>query len=355
MKCPQIAFVYGTRPEAAKLAPLVRQLDPSADLTLYCTGQHTTLLRDGLGAKLARHPGYVNLTVAATPDPQDYPRALDKALRGRLIDHAHPPYDWVVVQGDTASAYAGAVLASTLELPIAHVEAGVRSGDRADPYPEEGFRIAIDSLAEAHYCATKGNMVNVVTEQPWAKPVLTGNTGIDALFEDCRPTDPKERANRCLVTLHRRETLESGRISQVIDGLLTACRLLPRTTFFWPLHPNPLIEKAIPKRNRPTNLRVIGPLPHATFTDMLAFSSLVLTDSGGVQEEAAALGIPAAIARRVTDRPESVDLGLAILAGTTAQGVTRAIVECRELQIRPSLCFGDGTASSRIADHLLAL
>ena len=343
-------MVYGTRPEAAKCWPLVQELRRRGIVPhLFCTGQHTTLLQDGLGAKLAFQAGYVNLRTPAVGNPYDYPKALDKALRWRL-EHLEP--DWVLVQGDTASAYAGAVLAATLTLRIGHIEAGIRSGDRMDPWPEEGFRSAIDGLSEAHFCATPANLRHITEEHPAAQPLLTGNTGIDTLLASVgHQTRPK--ADRCLVTLHRRETLESGRVLDVLKGLTQACRLRRTLHFVWPVHPNPLLAEALRTLNPPDNLELIPPLPHATFTDLLAHSRCVLTDSGGVQEEAAALGIPAAIARNVTDRPESVDLGLAKLAGTSVDGVREAIQWAAEATIQPSLCFGDGHASERIADYLV--
>ena len=342
-------MVFGTRPEAVKLLPLVRALrQAGTHPTVVCTGQHTDLLHGPHVDELLGDHG-IHLAIPALRNPELYVSRLEDPLRAALQG-----LDRVIVQGDTASALAGARAAGG---EICHVEAGIRSGNLEDPWPEEGFRRQIDGLAHRHYCATSDNAEAVRQDRPDASPLLTGNTGIDALLALTQPVPWEERSQRVLVTLHRRESLMSGRIRGIVAGLLTACRLHPDIVFLWPVHPNPAVQEASPEPgDRPANLLLLPALAREPFTDLLAHSVGVLTDSGGVQEEAAALGVPAAIARRVTDRPESVASGHALLAGTSANGVTLALTElllgkCSRF---PSSVFGDGQSSRRIAADLLA-
>ena len=338
-----IAVVYGTRPEAVKLSPLIPLLDTPL---LIWTGQHPELA-DGLLQPTIR------LHLPSTNDPLSYAAQLRTMLRSRIAKAS-----CVVVQGDTASAYAGALAASDLGIPVAHVEAGLRSGNLQDPYPEESFRIGIDEVARYCFCPTDWAAQNLDMEpnHHGREIHVTGNTGIDALYAKVGPVEaPFVTQQRVMVTLHRRESFGAP-LKEIVAGLLQAAKRFPAIDFFWPVHPNPEVQKAAfgPMRGFARNVYLLPPLHPHTFSTLLSTSRAVLTDSGGVQEEAAALGIPCVIARDVTDRPESVENFQAILAGRTSTGVFQALNKALTFQLRssPSHVFGDGHAAEKIASIL---
>lgn len=358
-----IAICYGTRPEAIKLSKVVEALRGAGESpTVYCTNQHTDLLR-GTPAEDSMKPD-VNLGLASSNDPLAYASLCEGALRAKWA-RAKP--DVVVVQGDTASAYAGAVAASALGIPVAHVEAGVRSGDVHDPWPEETFRVEIDKLATKAFCATRGNEFNLSDCGYWlsncgdglrhAMAAITGNPGIDALYSHTQPLrHPQKMQDRVLITLHRRESFGAP-LRALVSGVLKACDRYPGLEFVWPIHPNPRVMEAVPETPRldAPNLVMSPPMDTVAFARMLAASRCVISDSGGVQEEAAALGVPCLIAREKTDRPESVELGLAKVVGRTPEGLLQGLDWALGFQARctPSDCFGDGKSAPRIVGHLL--
>lgn len=348
-----LVFVYGTRPEAIKLSTVVEALRAAGAVpTLVATGQHTDLLR-GTPAEDVMRPD-VQCGIPGQADPMAYASLVEGHLRHRWVKDRP---ELVIVQGDTASAYAGALAAHALEIPVAHVEAGVRSGDETDPWPEERFRVGIDQMADMAFCATSENGQHLTRQSKWPRlMVVTGNPGIDALYAHTQPIQhPYDIHDRVLITLHRRES-HGAPLQAIVDGLLHAAVRYPSLEFVWPTHPNPEVQKAIPEfRQLPPNIHILPPLPTVPFARMLASSRCVITDSGGVQEEGAALGVPCIIARDKTDRPESVSLGLASVAGRTPPGTLRSLDWALGFVARctPSDCFGDGKAAPRIAEHLL--
>ena len=353
----RLAVVYGTRPEAVKLAPVVRALRArGTEVVVISTGQHTDLLT---GTPLT--PDH-RLDLYHDPDPLVFGEAVAVAIRGWLQANAVAA---TIVQGDTASAWGAAKGGYAAGLPVIHIEAGVRSWHDQNPYPEERFRREIDLLSDWHFCATKENAENLVRENhtKLAHPhsYVVGNPGIDALYENVTPQTKRER--RVLVTLHRRESFGAP-LKAIFDGLVQATLALQDRDFWWPVHPNPAVRAVLPTLwNRPWpipflngNFHLLDPMEPEAFQYALARSQAVLTDSGGVQEEAAALGIPCVVARDLTDRPESVASGHAILAGRTSEGVRDGLIKAvrNGLNSTPFLGFGDGKASERIADILAA-
>lgn len=353
-------MVYGTRPEAVKIAPVVSELRRcGVEPTIIATGQHTSLLK-GTPAETVLAPN-ISLDLPSANDPLIYGRDCGRAL-AKVFRLNRP--DVIVVQGDTASAYAGACVGKWLEIPVAHVEAGIRTGDPWDPWPEENFRVAIDGIARTLFAPTKHAGYAVVREQTGgaafiANPrpfrcAITGNTGIDALYSHTKPVEHPHRVqDRVLVTLHRRESFGEP-LKAIVAGICAGAKKYSKLEFSWPTHPNPHVQAAVTD-DAYRNLIISDPLPTVGFARMLASSRAVITDSGGVQEEAAALGIPCIVARDKTDRPESVDIGLAKVVGRTEAGILQGLDWALGFQARctPSDCFGDGHAAGRIVQHLL--
>jgi len=337
-----LLIVLGTRPEAIKLAPIVRELC-RRDLrhTILVTGQHTSLLKD-TGFENEFHVQHLNL-----PNPND-PYAFANSL------HQHLAHQWakgkpqhtVIVQGDTASTYGAALAANTLNWPLAHVEAGLRTYDILDPWPEEAFRQEIDRLATYNFAPTQHAFNNLEREHLAQSASITGNTIVDALLY--LGITPQPEQNTALVTLHRRESAGSP-LAHILAGLAQTAQQHPSTTFTWPIHPNPFIQTALNSTNLPPNIRLRPPMPYHTFLVNLASAKALLTDSGGAIEEAATLGIPTTIARNHSERPEAIATGYAQLAGTSPHSIQTSLNwALNHGRLPPSLTFGDGYAAQRI-------
>lgn len=278
--------------------------------------------------------------------------------------------DLVLVQGDTATTLAGALAAFYAGIPVGHIEAGLRTGDMAQPFPEEMNRVVVGRLSALHFAATSWAAGNLQREGVDAKRItITGNTGIDAVLyiRDC--LERKEICGRdwsdldpgrklIVVTAHRRESFGQG-FEQISKALLEiAC--LPDVQIVYPVHPNPNVTEPI-RRNLTgsPHIRLIEPLDYVSFIDLMRRSYLLLTDSGGIQEEAPSLGKPVLVLREKTERPEAVEAGTATLVGTDVRKIvdaTRVLVQnASEYERRRRIHnpYGDGMASSRIARFVL--
>jgi len=333
-------ILYGTRPEAVKIAPILREFRRRGHaFRLICSNQHTTLLDQ----TATLDPAFAEAEQIRMPS-EGWPPAYALRLASHLTQRGD--IERVIVQGDTSTAYAG----SLLHVPLYHVEAGVRT-HQPDPWPEEDFRREIDEGARYGACATAGNLANLGHRPGFP---VTGNTGIDQLYHTVQPT--RDRTDTVLITLHRRESH-----GPYLDALVRALRVVvqsnPGLSFVWPVHPNPVARaaSASPLLADLPNLYLYPPLDPIAFTGRLATAHAVITDSGGVQEEAAALGIPALIARPHTDRPESIDTGSALLLGFEAPDLPYLFPHVERLSREPNPCFGDGHAAPRIVDHLETL
>lgn len=359
-----ILVVLGTRPEAIKLQPVITALRLSGLPTRTCTtAQHRDLLDRALGPELVPD---IDLNVMR-------PGQSLAALTGRMIAAidrvlvTEQP-DRVVVQGDTATALAAAQAAYFRGIPIAHVEAGLRTGDLGAPHPEEGNRRMIGALADLHFAPTAGAAQALRREGKAAACIhVTGNTVVDALHairarlqRDPGLAGPAQAvldrcANRRLIlaTCHRRESFAAA---HEIAAAIRALAGRPDVLVALPLHPNPAIRRPLEKalRHEP-NVALLEPLAFAPFVALLAAAHLVLTDSGGVQEEAPVLGAPVLVLRDRTERPEGVAAGTARLVGMRAQ---RIVAEACLLLDNPAAHarmarahspYGDGRAAERIA------
>lgn len=347
-----ISVVYGSRPEAIKLGPVVAELRAlGAAVQIIATGQHTDLLK-------------------GTPAESDLADATSLGLASdgnptRWVHHAQAPLlaalgaaDLVVVQGDTMSAYAAAGAAHTLGKPLCHVEAGVRSHNLDEPWPEERYRVHIDKEAAWAYAPTSLNFANLVAEGFDEKRIrVTGNTGVSALarYTNAKPTSPSDH---CLVTLHRREFVDGPHFVEVLDALCEAAADHKAARFLWPMHPT--VQKRLARAwlaKVPNNLILIPPLSYAEMAGTLACSFGLISDSGGLVEEAATLGVPSVQLRNVSDRPEAIEAGVSQLEPPTRDGVHRSLqaLTTGAMPRRPTDVFGTVEAASLVARHLASL
>jgi len=352
----RFAVIFGARPSAVKLAPVVRALfDRGAAVDVCLTGQHGDMLDVVLG----------DLGLDATcsihrfqpAESSGLPDALGHMLVGVSTFLGQKPYDGAIVVGDTLSGLAGALGASLAKVPVAHVEAGLRT-HRHEPWPEEQIRRQIDACSHWHFAPTTEAMDNLLLEelQTDERTHMVGNTIVDSLrHREVSRSRPDPEHPEVLITLHRRENWpRMGWLAAAV------CRLAlrhPEVSFTWPVHPNPRVSRPIVLAvARSANVEILPALDYATFTQRLAESSMVITDSGGVQEEAATLGVPALIVRETTERPESVEAGVARLVGAdflrTADELLSDPIELDAMS-RAVPCFGDGLAGARIADYLV--
>lgn len=353
-------LVLGTRPEAIKLAPVARAMaaSPLFDPIVVTTGQHREMLHQML--ELLQIEAHTELDVMR--DRQEL-----STLTARLVDglgevvRAERP-DVVVVQGDTTTALTGALAAFYEHIPVAHVEAGLRTGVADNPFPEELNRRLIGRIARWHFAPTPRAAEHLTGEGvPAAEVFVTGNTVIDNLLwvlgEGGGRNHFESGLRRVLVTLHRREN--QGDKMRAMGR--TLWRLADRgdVEIVLPLHKSPAVREALlPELTGHPNIRVVEPLGYLDFSATLAGCDLVMTDSGGIQEEAPSLGKPALVLRTTTERPEAVEAGAAKLVGTEPEAILAAAVQLlddRELYERMATAgnpFGDGHATDRIVAQI---
>ena len=357
----KVSIVAGTRPEVIKLAPVRAALLKTASLRSewIATGQHGSL------ADQAMH------VFGIAPDVRlelDWNGKALTSLTSALIRDLGQQFaasrpDFVLVQGDTASAFCGAMAAFLNDIPIGHVEAGLRSGDMRHPFPEEGFRKLIAPIADLHFAPTRAAAKNLINEGiSSAKVRMTGNTVIDAVqlvgSMEIHPQaldrlQPGERL--VLVTLHRRENWDGG-----VSGVCTAIKLLrnryPDLRFVIPVHLNPRVRGPIETLlGHEDRIELVEPLAYPAFVAVMKRAHLILSDSGGVQEEAPSFGVPVLVLRDKTERGEAVKAGVARLVGSRTETI---LAHARQLLDNPRAWrrmsratnpFGDGHAGRRIA------
>jgi len=347
-------FVFGTRPEAIKLAPVIhaaRRPGSGFAAEIVSTGQHRELLAPMLRWWDLRPDHHLRLMRPG----QTLAGVASRAGAGldRVLDQAEP--DMVIVQGDTTTAFAAGLAAFYRKIPVAHVEAGLRTHDLGQPFPEEANRRLLAASAAWHFAATALGRDNLLREGvPGGRIFVTGNPVVDALraVVSRLPRHPQETPP-VLITAHRRESFGHG-LEAICRAVGRLARAHPDMPFEFPVHPNPEVRRAVDRwlaRGLP-NLRLLQPLPYPEFIRRLAGARLVLTDSGGIQEEAPALGVAALVMRRVTERPEALAAGCRLVPPEED-----AIVRAAERMLRPPRAgilerpacpFGDGKAAERI-------
>lgn len=322
------------------------------DLRLVLTGQHPL---DAAAHGLAR-PEQVSLDCAVTGEPEAYVEDVARAVAPLL---AEPPA-LLIVQGDTASALGGALAAFAAGVPVAHVEAGLRSFDPAMPWPEEEFRTAIDAGADLLFAPTELSAANLYAEGVPGRILVTGNTGIDALLAVAsaspRPARSGDDPLKLLVTCHRRESW--GRGLRSIAAALATLAVTYRLAIDLVLHPNPAVAGTMRELLAGTaNIRLLEPLPHAEMVAAMQGCDILLSDSGGMQEEAPALGIPLLVLREKTERPEGVASGNMLLVGTDSRRIVAQVERLLDPAVRAAMSnrafpYGDGHSAERIAGHI---
>nr|WP_198663369.1 UDP-N-acetylglucosamine 2-epimerase (non-hydrolyzing) [Jiangella endophytica] len=360
----RVAFLYGTRPEAIKMAPVVAAVRRTPGLVpvVVTSGQHREIL-DQVNALFGIVPDH---DLALLRPGQTLDGVVAGALRGfgTYLDEA--PVDAVVVQGDTSTAFAGALAAYHRHIPVVHVEAGLRTGDLYSPFPEEGNRRFVGVVADLHCAPTRAAAANLSVENvPAGRVIVTGNTVIDALMwavEHQRVTENPlidaaigQGRRIVTVTLHRRESWDGG-IREVAAAVARVARRQPDVLVVLPMHPNPVVRAELrPLLDPVPNVHLAEPMSYAPFCRLLACSTVVVTDSGGVQEEAPALDVPVIVTRETTERPEAVQVGAALLVGTDRDRIATTLEKLltddllhKRMASAPSP-FGDGRAADRIA------
>ena len=369
----KVLVVFGTRPEAIKLAPVIQELSNRTDVQLrVCvTAQHREMLDQVLDTFAIRPDYDLNLMTESQSPTRVGAAALAKMEP--IIQLERP--DWVMVQGDTTTAAATALGAFYQEIRVAHVEAGLRTGDKWQPFPEEVNRKIVGAIADRHFCPTQVSKRNLLREGVAEKEILvTGNTAIDALNGIIAGVQPdgipaligtrdseKPHGNEpiVLVTTHRRENF-----GPPLENICLAIRHLatsrPYVRVIFPVHLNPVVRSTVNSILQGLqNVHLVEPLDYPSLVHTMHASHLILTDSGGIQEEAPALGKPVLVMREVTERPEGVKSGVARLVGTSVARIvreTQRLIEDHDeyasmaKAINP---YGDGRASSRIVHSLL--
>jgi UDP-N-acetylglucosamine 2-epimerase (non-hydrolysing) len=362
----EIAVVLGTRSEAVTLAPVVRALRrrPGVRPLVVSTGQHRELL-DHVLRPLGVRP---DVDLAPIEPGQPLPRLTARVVEqlGELLAARRP--DAVIVHGDSTTAFGGALAAFCEAIPVAHAGAGLRSNVMDDPFPEEANRRLIAPLARWHLAHTASAAANLIAEglDP-ASVTVTGSTGIDALlwaadlqrgtsaFRGRRAAD--RAAARVLVTLHRRENV-GARMERIAGALRQLAA--EGADVVLPMHPSPEVRGSLAPVLIDSDVRIVQPLGYLDFVATLGDSTLVITDSGGVQEDAATLGRPALVARETTERCEGLAAGVARLVGSDPDLL---LAECRTLlqddrayarMARPAGSYGDGRAAERVVNSVCA-
>lgn len=361
-KTPRLLFIFGTRPEAIKMAPLVLRLRHSCHAVVCATGQHREMAGQVLSFFSVKPDFDLNIM---TPNQSlfDLTATCLKSLE-RVIDKSAP--DLILVQGDTTTAFVGALAGFYKKVPVAHIEAGLRSFNKYSPYPEEMNRLLAGRLSDIHFAPTSRAKQNLVKEGVPARSVyITGNTVIDALFagleivkknegryaKNFSPIDFSKKI--VLVTAHRRESF--GKPLEEVFSALKEIAADEGVEIIYPVHPNPNVRAAADRVLKGIrNIHLIEPLDYPHLIWLMHKSTLILTDSGGIQEEAPSLGKPMLVLRDVTERMEGIKAGTAMLVGTDRKKIVskaRALLSGGALYKKMSKArnpYGDGKACEKI-------
>lgn len=367
----KVLAIFGTRPEAIKMAPVIHALAaaPAFTVKVCVTAQHRRML-DQVLELFAIRPDY---DLDLMQDNQDLFDLSARILTGLREVLQQEQADFVLVQGDTTTCFMGGLAAFYLRIPVGHIEAGLRTADIYAPFPEEANRAMTSRLATLHFAPTEQACYNLYNEGIAQSSVhLTGNTVIDALLRvrqetgaeiDPEPFGPagslvREGQPYILITGHRRENFGEG-FQNICKAIATLADRHPEIGFLYPVHLNPNVRQPVHTLlGRKKNIHLIPPLDYAPFVQAMAQARLILTDSGGVQEEAPSLGKPVLVMRESTERPEAVEVGTVRLVGTDKELIIRETErllsdeQAYQSMAGKSNPYGDGQAAERIVNVL---
>ena len=351
----KLIAIIGTRPELIKMSPVVKALKLKSDIfqtKILFTGQHEESLKKN--APLMGIAPDISLSVIRQNQSLGLLTAKLLSKIDKVIHKERP--DWIIAQGDTSSVFVSSLLAFYHKIKFAHVEAGLRTKNKFSPFPEEFNRFVCGYIADINFAPTKFAVNNLISENiPIEKILLTGNTGIDSLLDAAKWTDHSqikilEGKKIILMTTHRRENFK------VIQNIFKAIQQIAQNHqdihIFYPLHINPVIQKkARELLSDIDNIELLPPQDYTNFVHLIKKSDLILTDSGGIQEEAPTFGIPVLIMREETERPEGIKAGVAKLVGTNKDEIINAFNKIYKGKFQKHSItnpYGDGKASERI-------
>ena len=364
--------IFGTRPEAIKMAPLVRAFrsDNRFKLKVCVTGQHREMLDQVLSL--------FEITPDFDLDIMKHGQTLQEVTSAILVGLKPILEQWtphiVLVHGDTATTFSASLAAYYQQIPVGHIEAGLRTGDIYSPWPEEGNRKLTSAISTYHFAPTSGSKANLLSEGvPERNITVTGNTVIDALFwvkqilaeDKTLSTSLEEKFNYLdlkkkliLVTGHRRESFGSG-FERICEALKCIAEKHPDCQILYPVHLNPNVQEPVNRLlSKLDNVFLIDPQNYLPFCYLMERAWIILTDSGGIQEEAPSLGKPVLVMRNTTERPEGLDAGTVKLVGTNKETIVQEVsnlIESKDLYLKMSEAsnpYGDGFASKKIVEFL---
>jgi UDP-N-acetylglucosamine 2-epimerase (non-hydrolysing) len=365
----KLLFLFGTRPEAIKMAPLIAYFskDSNFDVRVGVTAQHREMLDQVLNFFEIKVDYDLNIM-----KPNQTLHQLTSDLIARISEEIllKEPFDFVFVQGDTTTVLASSIAAFYQKIKIVHIEAGLRSGDMNMPFPEEMNRVLTSKLASLHFCPTQISKENLEKENIKENVFVVGNTVIDALLSGLAKVQNTEESNLfkkydfidfnkkiILVTCHRRENFGKP-FEDICDAILEISNKFKDVQIVYPVHLNPNIKEIAHTKLLAKNIHLIAPLDYPELIWMMSKSSIILTDSGGIQEESPSLGKPVLVLREVTERTEGVDAGTAILVGSNKQKIvdytSKLLTDVfyYDSISKASNPYGDGTTSKRILEIL---
>ncbi len=363
----KVLFLFGTRPEAIKMAPLIDCFSADADFEVKVgiTAQHREMLDQVLS--FFDIPVDYDLNIMK-PDQTLHQLTADLISRitNDILLKEH--FDFVFVQGDTTTVLASALAAFYQKIKVVHIEAGLRSGDMLSPFPEEMNRALTSKIASYHFCPTVNSRQNLNAENIHDGVYVVGNTVIDALFQGLRKIRPSDEnlllskyreidftKKIILVTCHRRENFGAP-FDEICDALLEIADLNADARIVYPVHLNPNVKTVAHQKLVRQNIKLIAPLDYPELIWMMNKSAIILTDSGGIQEEAPSLGKPVLVLRNVTERTEGVESGTAVLVGSNKKKIVDETMKLLSNQTyydtiaMSSNPYGDGTTSEKIKE-----
>lgn len=361
----KVLTIFGTRPEAIKLAPVVKRLDehPEYFESIICaTGQHDELVQQVLNLFEIK-PDFDLMVMRKNQTLTELTLTILREI-GEILSKIKP--DIILIQGDTTSVFASALAAFYQRIKVGHIEAGLRTQDKCQPFPEEVNRCLTDQMSDFFFAPTEKNRRNLLAEGvPDEKIFVTGNTVVDALMEITSRADtfrnnvsPLYEGEMILITVHRRENFGNP-LQNILKAIKRLALFHPQIQFIYPVHPNPNVQNAaFAVLSGLKNVRLLEPMDYFSFVYLMKNSYFILSDSGGVQEEAPSLNKPVIILRGKTERPELVEAGGAKLVGSDQELIFREVnklIEDKDYyqrMVNIENPFGDGTAAEKIIEIL---